>query len=108
MKKILLTVLIILLIVLPIGTVIYDCYHPTYWKYNDDFVKKSNLDEIQEKYGAFDYYKKEGSFEYCGYKSQTDKQTTDGRRYDVYYYIIFREGCCDWVYKHAIFEEMEN
>ena len=111
MKKILLTVLIILLIVLPIGACVYDYYHPTYWKYNDRFVVGNNLDTVQNRYGKFDfyYYDNENDKICCGYSIKQNLQTPDGRVCDIGYVIyVDAKTVCVGVQKTIVYMERAN
>ncbi len=104
MKKILLTVLIIILIALPIGAVFYHYHHPTHWRYNDTFVEKSSFEEIQKRYGKFDFYNEKSA----GYVIKAKQQSSNGEYYDILYYIVDYGETRKFIYKRIVLTEAEN
>ncbi len=65
--------------------------HPTHYRYNDRFIIGSTIEQIEEKYGAFDvadYTEKDELY----YGAYLVKETDEYGNPPVYYGITFENG----------------
>lgn len=64
-----------------VGSTAYFVSHPTYYKYNDDWIEKHTLEEIQDRYGKFDLVQPGMR----GYYIYTDASTSQWYYYCIYF-----------------------
>ena len=79
-------------LILLVMTILYVASHDTYYKFNDWAILRSNIHDIEEKYGKFDWGKiKENQKGIVGYYIYTDNGAIMPDYLEHYYYIEYDE-----------------
>lgn len=80
-------------ILLFVGMLVFSLSHSTYYKYNDWIIMNSNINFVENKYGAFDWGEyQEGKSGKVGYYIYTDNGPVMPDHLKHYYWIYFDES----------------
>lgn len=79
-------------VILLITTILYEASHGTYYKYNDWAMVQSNIYEIEQQYGAFDFGEiKKNQKGRVAYYTYTDNGPIMPDHQKHYYYLEYDE-----------------